>query len=316
MLILQTIIKRILVSVPILIGTTFVCCMILRIGPLDPVRTYLAASNLRTTQENIDLFTTKLGLDKPILTQYFEWIQKIFSGDFGHSFYSKAPILEELMPRVPVTLLLVAMAIIIAITVSIPLGTYSGLRSGGTFDKLFRFVTFLGAVTPQFLFAYLLIIIFSIHLKILPLQSNSSLLHFILPSVTLSLAMITMYSRLIRTSVLEAFQAPHVEYAYIRGIPERTIIIHHVLPRALRPVITAIGINIGKLFAGTVLVEQIFGMQGVGQYFIEALIHRDYPVIQAIILISALVVLIGNLISDIILVVMSPDVMYEEEGIQ
>ncbi|MGE8203408.1 ABC transporter permease [Heyndrickxia sp. NPDC080065] len=313
MFIIKTIFKRVLVSVPILIGTTFVCCIILRIGPLDPVRTYLSSSNLRTTQENIDLFTTKLGLDKSIFTQYFEWLRQIFSGHFGNSFYTDTPIIDELIARVPVTLLLVIIAIMIAITVSIPLGTYSALKNGGTFDKLFRFFTFLGAVMPQFLFAYLLIIIFSIHLKILPFQGNGSIIHFVLPSVTLSLAIITMYSRIIRTSVLEAFQAPYVEFAYIRGIPERTIIMHHVLPRALRPVITAIGINIGKLFAGTVLVEQIFGLPGVGQYFIEALIHRDYPVIQAIIFISALVVLFGNLLSDIILAIMSPDIMHEEE---
>nr|WP_125665764.1 nickel ABC transporter permease [Paenibacillus baekrokdamisoli] len=294
------ILKRLAMMVPILLGATFVSYLLLRLSPVDPARAYLSASNIVPTETTITAVRAQLGLDRPFWSQYGHWLWQLCHLDFGTSFFSKIPVSRELLTRLPITAALALLSLSVAIVISIPLGIASALRNNKWIDQVCRLLAYVGASVPQFWLAYLLIYFLSVKLDWFPLQGADSIMYYILPSCTLALALIATYSRLLRTGLLETLEEPFVRYARARGLKKAIIIGRHVLRHAIRPVITAAGMNLGKLFAGTVIVEQIFALPGMGGFFLEAVYHRDYPVIQSYILVMATVFIIGNLIADVL----------------
>ncbi|WP_037463519.1 nickel ABC transporter permease [Shimazuella kribbensis] len=298
--------KRLAMMVPVILGTTFVAFLLLRLTPVDPARAYLSVSNIIPTEETINLVRHQLGLDQPFWLQYVHWLWQLCHLNFGISFISKIPVSQELVVRLPVTATLAVLSLIIAILVSIPLGIASALHKNKFIDHCCRLLAFLGASLPQFLLAYLLIYFVSVKFDLFPLQGTETWQHFVLPSITLALGLIATYSRLLRNGLLESLEEPFVLYAKARGLGTVALMGRHVLRHAIRPVVTAAGMNLGKLFAGTVIVEQIFAMPGIGGYFLEAVYHRDYPVIQSFVLIMAIVFVLGNLIADVVQAYLDP----------
>ncbi|MBB6674678.1 ABC transporter permease subunit [Cohnella nanjingensis] len=292
--------------VPVLLGASFVSFLLLRLTPIDPAKAYLSVSNIVPNEETLRAVRTQLGLDVPFWHQYGVWLGQLIRLDLGTSFYSKLPVTSELAARLPVTATLAGASLMLALLVSIPIGIASALRKNKLTDHICRLLAFLGASMPQFWLAYLLIYFLSVKLDWFPLQGADAWFHYILPSVTLAFALIATYSRLLRAGLLESLEEPFVLYARARGLGTFAIVTRHVLRHAIRPVVTAAGMNLGKLFAGTVIVEQIFGMPGMGGFFLEAVFHRDYPVIQGYLFIMAFVFVMGNLAADLIQASLDP----------
>ncbi|GGD46806.1 nickel ABC transporter permease [Paenibacillus nasutitermitis] len=300
------ILKRFAAMVPVLLGATFVSFLLLHLSPVDPAKAYLSASGIIPTEDTLNAVRTQLGLDRPFWSQYGHWLWQIGSLDFGTSFFSKIPVSHELAARLPITITLALSSLAIAILVSIPLGIASALHKNLLLDHICRLLAFLGASLPQFWLAYLLIYFLSVKLDWFPLQGADSWQHYVLPSFTLAFALIATYSRLLRNGLLEAREEPFVMYAKARGLGSFVLVGRHMLRHAIRPVVTAAGMNLGKLFAGTVIVEQIFAMPGMGSFFLDSVFHRDYPVIQSFVFMMAVMFVVGNLAADMIQAYLDP----------
>ncbi|GLX66929.1 nickel ABC transporter permease subunit NikB [Paenibacillus glycanilyticus] len=293
-------------TVPVLLGASFVSFSLLRLTPIDPAKAYLTVSNVRPTDEAVSAIRSQLGLDRPFFSQFATWLGDLLHFNFGTSFYSKLPVTEELYNRLPITAALAISSLILAVAVSIPLGLASALQKDRFIDHVCRVLAFLGSSAPQFGVAYLLIYFLSVKWDMFPLQGADSWRNYVLPAITLSFSLIATYSRLLRAGLLKGLNEPFVLYAKARGMRTFAILTRHVLRHAIRPVITAAGMNLGKLFAGSVIVEQIFGMQGMGGFFLESVFRRDYPVIQGYILIMAFIFVFGNFIADVIQTMLDP----------
>ncbi|WP_239616515.1 nickel ABC transporter permease [Cohnella mopanensis] len=303
---LAYVLNRLAMMVPVIVGASFVCFLLLRASPVDPAKAYLSVSNIVPTEQAIAAVRAELGLDRSFWSQYGHWLWQLIHFDFGISFFSKLPVAKELAARLPITATLAVSSLFIAFVISIPLGIASALRKNRIIDHISRILAFLGASIPQFWLAYLLLYFLSVKLDWFPLQGADTWIHYVLPSFTLAFALIATYSRLLRAGLLESMEEPFVLYARARGLSTYKIIIHHVLRHAIKPVITAAGMNLGKLFAGAVIVEQIFSMPGMGGFFLESVYHRDYPVIQSYVLIMAIAFVVGNLAADVIQAYLDP----------
>ncbi|WP_409346099.1 nickel ABC transporter permease [Paenibacillus sp. MBLB4367] len=300
------VLKRMLTMVPILLGASFVSFLLLRLTPVDPAKAYLSVSNIVPTEETLNAVRAQLGLNRSFWSQYGHWLWQLCRLDFGTSFFSKLPVSRELAARLPITATLALLSLAFAIAISMLLGIASAVRKNRLLDHVSRLLAFLGASVPQFWLAYLLIYFLSVKLDWFPLQGADSWLHYALPSFTLAFALVATYSRLLRTGLLESLEESYVLYAKARGLGTFTVVGRHAIRHAIRPVVTAAGMNLGKLFAGTVIVEQIFAMPGMGGFFLESVYHRDYPVIQAYVFIMAIVFVVGNLAADVIQALLDP----------
>ncbi|HZG15825.1 MAG TPA: nickel ABC transporter permease subunit NikB [Candidatus Bathyarchaeia archaeon] len=298
--------KRILAVIPIVLFAIFITFVLIRISPVDPAEAYLTAAHIHPTEEVLAEKRKEFGLDQPLHVQYFQTVMKICRLDFGKSYLTNEPIIEEIKERIPATMQLAVSSIVLAVVISIPLGFLSAVYKNSLIDKFSRLLSFFGASIPQFWLGYLLIFFFSVKLDLFPVEGRGSWQHLVLPAVTLSLALIAIYTRLLRSSVLEQLQESYVLYARTRGLKERTIVAKHVLKIAITPVITGLGMNMGKLMTGTIIVEQVFSWPGFGRYFVEAIFNRDIPVIQSYVIFAACLFVVCNLIVDLVQMYMDP----------
>lgn len=300
------ILKRILTIIPIFLLGTFIIFGMINLSPVDPAEAYLTAAHIQPTDEILAQKRHEFGLDKPLLVQYVNSIVKILQFDFGTSYVTNKPVWEEVSSRMPATIQLTIGSLIIAILVSVPLGFLAGIKKNGIFDHFSRGISFLGASVPSFWLGYLLIFFFSVKLDLFPVEGIGSWKHLVLPSITLALPLIALYTRLLRASVLENLQESHVLFARARGLHEKVIMGKHVLRIAISPMITGLGMNLGKLMTGAIIVEAVFSWPGFGRYFIEAVFNRDVPVIQCYVLLAAGLFLISNLLVDLIQMYIDP----------
>ncbi|WP_134687216.1 nickel ABC transporter permease subunit NikB [Brevibacillus migulae] len=298
--------RRILAVIPIVLFAIFITFVLIRISPVDPAEAYLTAAHIQPTEEILAEKRKEFGLDQPLHIQYVQTVMKICRLDFGKSYLTNEPIIEEMTERIPATMQLAVSSIVLAIVISIPLGFLSAIYKNSLIDKCSRLLSFFGASIPQFWLGYLLIFFFSVKLDLFPVEGRGSWQHLVLPAVTLSLALIAIYTRLLRSSVLEQLQESYVLYARTRGLRERTIVAKHVLKIAITPVITGLGMNMGKLMTGTIIVEQVFSWPGFGRYFVEAIFNRDLPVIQSYVIFAACLFVVCNLIVDLVQLYMDP----------
>ncbi|AGK54393.1 nickel ABC transporter permease subunit NikB [Bacillus sp. 1NLA3E] len=300
------IVKRIVTIIPIFLLATLLTFGMINLSPVDPAEAYLTAAHIQPTDKVLAQKRHEFGLDQPLLVQYVNSVIKIGQFDFGLSYVTNKPVWEELSSRLPATIQLTIGSIIIAILVSIPLGFLAGIKKNSAIDHFSRFLSFLGASIPSFWLGYLLIFFFSVKLDLLPVEGIGTWKHLILPSVTLALPLIALYTRLLRASVLEILQEPYVLFARTRGIDEKIIMGKHILRIAISPMISGLGMNIGKLMTGAIIVEAVFSWPGFGRYFIEAIFNRDVPIIQCYVLLAASLFLICNLIVDLIQMYIDP----------
>ncbi|MEH7510088.1 nickel ABC transporter permease subunit NikB [Priestia megaterium] len=306
------ILKRIMSIIPVLLLAALFTTGMVHLSSVDPAEAYLTAAHIQQTDEILAQKRHEFGLDQPFLVQYANSILKICQLDFGISYVSNKPVWDEVIYRIPATIQLALASILIAVLISVPLGFLAGVKKGSAIDHFSRLLSFFGASIPTFWLGYILVFFFSVKLNLFPVEGIGTWQHLVLPSITLALPLIAMYTRLLRSSVLENLQEPYVLFARTRGLKEKTIMTKHVLRIAISPMITGLGMNLGKLLTGTIIVESVFSWPGFGRYFIEAIFNRDIPVIQCYVLIAAILFILSNLLVDIIQMYIDPRISRKE----
>lgn len=307
------ILRRVLLMIPILLGVTLITFIIVRSIPGDPVEVLLGADR-RSTPEQIEAIRRSYGLDQPLPVQYVKWLGHVVQGDLGQSLRTRRPLTQELQLRLPVTLQLTLFAGILASIPALLVGVLAALKRNSGIDYLATIVTLIGVSVPNFLLATLLVLLFSFKLKVLPPVGYQTfgddpiqnLRAMILPAISLGLPLAAVLMRITRSSVLEAMSQDHVRTARAKGLPRTRVLMRHVLPNAGIPILTIAGIQVANLLGGTVIVEQIFGLPGVGRYVYEAIANRDYPVVQSVTLVLAFLFVLVSLIVDVLYAVLDP----------
>ncbi|WEA46028.1 nickel ABC transporter permease subunit NikB [Priestia aryabhattai] len=306
------ILKRIMSIIPVFLLAALLTTGMVHLSSVDPAEAYLTAAHIQPTDEILAQKRHEFGLDQPFFIQYANSIMKICQLDFGISYVSNMPVWDEVIYRIPATIQLAIASILIAVFVSVPLGFLAGVKKGSAIDHFSRLISFFGASIPTFWLGYILVFFFSVKLNLFPVEGIGTWQHLVLPSITLALPLIAMYTRLLRASVLENLQQPYVLFARTRGLKEKTIMTKHVLRIAISPMITGLGMNLGKLLTGTIIVESVFSWPGFGRYFIEAIFNRDIPVIQCYVLIAASLFILSNLIVDVVQMYIDPRISRKE----
>ena len=284
----------------VLIGISFLTFILTYMAPGDPVRTMYAATGIMPSEEEMNQVREQMGLNDPVLVQYFRWLGGCLHGDFGTSYSFKKTVVELLLARLWPTLKLALVSMVIMLVVSVPLGMLSAVYKNKWIDYLVRGITFLGISIPNFWVGLLLMLVFCVIFKIFPvICSGGDLQSLILPAVTLAIAMSAKYTRQVRTAVLEELNQDYVTGARARGVKEWKILWCNVFPNSLLPLITMLGLSIGSLLGGTAVVEVIFSYPGLGNLAVSAITSYDYPVIQGYVLWVAIIYMVINLIVDL-----------------
>ena len=306
------IIKRILFAIPMLIAISFVAFVLINLMPSDPAEVALRVNEIIPTEESIMSMREQLGLNDPFFIRYFNWLGDCLRLDFGVSYTnSTRTVLDEILRCLPATINLALISLIIVIGVSIPVGILCAIYKDSLFDRAIRIFIFIGTAMPNYWLGLLLIYVFSLKFKLLPSNGATSFEHYILPAITLSMTYISTYVRLIRNSMLDNLKENYVFYAKARGLKNSVIVCKHVLKNSLQSCMTALGMSIVQLIAGTVVVENIFAIPGIGRLCISAIFNRDYPVIQAYILMMGVLFVFCNLAIDIIQCIIDPRLKQE-----
>lgn len=292
--------KRLLQMIIVLIGISFLTFLLTYLAPGDPVRTMYAATGIVPSEEVMNQTREEMGLTRPFLVQYGDWLFSCLRGDFGNSYSLKKPVLTLLGSRLWPTIKLSLASMILMLLVSIPFGMLAAVHKNKWIDYLVRSFTFLGVSVPNFWVGLLLISFFCVKLKWLSVVSaDTTFRNIILPAVTLAFAMFAKYTRQVRTAVLEELSQDYVTGARARGIREWKILWLNVFPNSLLPLITMLGLSIGSLLGGTAVVEVIFSYPGLGGLAVSAITSYDYPLVQGYVLWIALIYMVINLVVDI-----------------
>ena len=302
------VIKRILSAIPLLICISFVCFCFINLIPSDPAEVALRVRQVPViTEEAVQEVRSELGLDKPFFVRYVDWVVNCVQGDFGISYTNPSrTVSEELLRCMPATLELAGASFILVILLSIPIGFFCAVYKDSLFDKVMRAFIFMTTAMPAYWIGLLLMWCVSIKLDLLPTSGNNSLKHLILPALTVSLTYISTYIRLIRNNMLENMKKDYVLYANVRGLSQRLILTKHILRNSMQTCFVAIGMSIPQLIAGTIVVENVFAWPGLGTLCIESIFNRDYPIIQAYVLLIGTLFVIFNLIFDILQTIIDP----------
>lgn len=295
--------KRFLQLIPILFGITFITFAMMNTTTVDTVDKLLENTGSVVSQEVEDNMRSELGLDKPFLVQYGDWVLGIFKGDMGNSYVSGKAVFTTIISKLPNTFLLMASSILLTIIIAIPLGIIAAVFQNKFIDYIIRVLSFIGNSLPGFFLALLLILLFSVKLKWLPIIGSAGGTNFknlIMPTLTLSIAMICKYTRQVRAVVLEELNKDYVIAAYARGIGYKTVLFKSVFRCSVMTIITLLTLSIASLLGGTAIVETIFMWDGVGKLAIDSINMYDYPMIQAYVIWMAFIYVAINLISDIV----------------
>ena len=295
--------KRFLQLIPILFGITFITFAMMNTTAVDTVDKLLENTGSVVSQEVEESMRNELGLDKPFLVQYGQWLLGIFKGDMGNSYVSGKDVFSTIISKLPNTFLLMASSILLTVIISIPLGIIAAVFQNKFIDYIIRVLSFIGNSLPGFFLALLLILLFSVKLKWLPIiasAGSTNLKNLIMPTLTLSIAMICKYTRQVRAVVLEELNKDYVIAAYARGIGYKTVLFKSVFRCSVMTIITLLTLSIDSLLGGTAIVETIFMWDGVGKLAIDSINMYDYPMIQAYVIWMAFIYVAINLISDIV----------------
>ena len=293
-------VKRLLQLIPILFAITFLSYGMMRLAGSDVVEQKMENTSGTVTQEMIDAAREELGLDKPFIVQYFTWLGKLLRGDMGTSYVSNKPVFSTFVSKLPATLLLAAVSILLTVIVSIPLGIWSAVNQNKETDYVIRTASFIGNSLPNFFVSLLLMYVFAIRLNWFPVISRGvSLQSVALPSLTLAIAMSAKYLRQVRATVLDELSKDYVLGAKARGVKFSTTMMRSVMKASLVTIITLLTLSIGSLLGGTAIVESIFMWDGVGKMAVDAINMRDYPIIQAYVMWMAVIYVLVNLLTDL-----------------
>jgi len=292
----------------------------MRLLPGDPVLAFVSSSSIQSvTEEQLDQIRHEYGLDKKLPLQYFDWISGVFRGDFGKSILNKSPVLNEIVRRLPITLYIGGLAFVIATIIGIPAGVLCAVRRGSWIDSIVTTLSNIGITIPVFWLGILLIYVFALHFKWLPVMGFTSPFddfwkstrQLIMPVFCLALGPIAGNARQTRSSMLEVIHRDYVRTAWSKGLSERVIVMKHALKNGLMPVVTLSGMGVGTILGGSVLVEQVFNIPGMGRLAVTSVMNQDYPYVQAIALIMAISIVLSNLLVDISYGWLDPRVHYD-----
>ncbi|OCT12105.1 peptide ABC transporter permease [Paenibacillus pectinilyticus] len=290
------ILNRLIVSIPVILGSLTLVFLIIHWLPGDPAQ-MIAGDD--AAPERIDYLRHQLGLDQPLWQQYAVYLWDSVRGDFGHSFANSQPVIDRLLAQLPATLSLAALSTLFAIIVGFILGVLSAVYQNRVLDYIVRVISLLGVSMPKFWLGILLILVFSVHLQLLPAIGNGSFEQLILPSFALGVTGAGMLTRMVRNSVLEVIHEPFILTLRAKGLSEKIVLYKHVLRNALLPAVTILGLLVGEMLSGAVVTETVFSRQGLGKLVVDAINQKDIPVIQAAILITGLFNIVVNLMVDV-----------------
>lgn len=290
------VIKRILMMIPVLVGISFIVFSIISLTPGNPAKLILGE---RALQEDIDKLNQELGYNDPFLVKYASYLKDAFRGDFGTSYKTGVKVTHEIRERFPTTLLLAILVVIITVVVSIPAGVIAAVKKNSIFDGVSTVTSLLLNAMPSFWLGLLLILFFSLFLGLLPATGSESFSQFILPALTLSAGNIAQILKMTRSSMLEVVRQDYIRTAMAKGASEKRIIKRHALKNALIPVVTTIGVNFGYTLGGSVLIESVFGMTGLGTLLLRSIRTKDVPLVMGTVLFMSLAFSIVNLLVDI-----------------
>jgi peptide/nickel transport system permease protein len=312
---LTYVLRRLVATIPVMLIVAALVFLMLRLTPTDPAA-IIAGDN--ATSEQVADIRERLGLDRPILTQFFIWGSRTLQGDFGESFFFKKKVAELILDRLEPTLSLALVTILLAVLVAVPLGVLAAYRHGGWLDRIVMGFSVLGFSVPVFVIAYMLIYVFAIELNWLPVQGYQRiglgiggwLQRLILPALTLSVIYVALIARITRTSVLEVMNEDYIRTARAKGQTEGRVLIRHALANAAVPIVTVIGLGVALLIGGVVVTESVYTIPGLGRLTVDAVLARDYPTIQAVILLFSLAYVLINLAVDVAYTVLDPRIRY------
>jgi peptide/nickel transport system permease protein len=302
------IIRRLLIGIFVLWGAASLIFVIVRVAPGDPAQVLLGPD---ASQEQVQQVTAQLGLDRPMYEQYFGYLGDVAHFDFGDSQRLGRPAMDAVLDRLPATIDLTLAATIIAVVLGLTLGVIAGGRPGGRLDRIVSAATIGLQSFPTFWVGIMLILLFSLGLRLLPSSGVGTPAHLVLPAVTLSLPFIAIVARVTRSSVAESMDEQYVQTARSKGLTEPQVLLGHVLRNSLVPVVTVVGIHIGQLMGGVVIVENVFAWPGLGSLIVDAVANRDYAVVQAATLLIATVVMVLNLAADLVYTRLDPRIRVE-----
>ena len=303
-------------TVPVMVVVALFVFLLLRLSPGDPAA---VIAGDYATAEDVQKIREKLGLSEPIFVQFVTWLGSLIQGDLGTSIFSNKPVTELIGQRLEPTLMLALTTIIFSILVAVPLGTIAAFRAGSWIDRLVMLFSVGGFSVPVFVLGYILIYFFSITWRILPVQGYRSpfedgmlpfMQHIILPTLTLSVIYIALLARMTRASVMEVLEEDYIRTARAKGLSEVKILMQHALRNAAVPIVTVIGIGIALLIGGVVVTESVYNIPGLGRLVLDAVLARDYPIIQGLILFFSLIYVLLNLIIDLTYTLFDPRIKY------
>lgn len=331
---LGKLIERLLQLVPVLIGVSVIVFVMITLTPGDPVQIMIGDQAITPEQEAA--LRHDLGLDRPMYERFFLFLGNAVQGDFGQSFYHRRPVSEVIAERLPATIELSLVALIIALATSIPLGVLAAIRKNSIFDRIATVGSLLGVSLPGFWFGILLLMLFAVHLHLLPVAGRigydseiepithlllldtllrgrpdaflDALSHILLPAITLGLPMTAILMRVTRTSMLEVLRQDYVTFAEAKGLSRRKVLFRHALKNALIPTVSVAAIETGSLLGGNMIVETVFGWPGLGRLVVESIFLRNYPLVQAAVLFYAVTYVFLNFFADILYTVLNPRV--------
>lgn len=293
--------KRLLQLIPILLGITFLSFAMMSLAGSDVVTELYTNRGVEVSQEIIDVKRAELGLDRPLIVQYGSWLLSMLQGDMGRSYVTGAGVFTTFLSKLPATLMLTAVSIIMTVAISIPLGILSAVRQDKWVDLMLRFCSFLGNAMPNFFVGMVLMQILSIQLDLLPIISNGvNFNSATMPAMTLAISMSAKYMRQVRATVLEELNKDYVQGLKARGVRDSVILWKNVMKSSMLMIITLLALSIGNLLGGTAIIESIFMWDGVGKLAVDAINMRDYPIIQAYVVWMSIIYVVVNLITDIL----------------
>ena len=313
---LSYIAKRVLATIPVMLIVAVFVFLMLRLAPGDPAA--VIAGDYATT-EDIERIREQLGLNEPIPVQLAQWLGQLAKGDLGQSIFSKKPVLELIGQRIEPTMLLALTTIIFSVLIAVPLGTLAAWRAGSIVDRSVMMFSVGGFSVPVFVLGYILIYILAMQLKIMPVQGYRSpftdgigpfLHHITLPTLTLSVIFIALIARMTRASVIEVLEEDYIRTARAKGQSEFKILLRHALRNAAVPIVTVIGIGIALLIGGVVVTESVYNIPGLGRLVLDAVLARDYPIIQGLILFFSFLYIMINLVIDLSYTLFDPRIRY------
>ncbi|MFO1303394.1 MAG: ABC transporter permease [Burkholderiales bacterium] len=307
--------RRLLATIPVMAIVAVFVFALLRLTPGDPAA--IIAGSAATTQD-VESIRASLGLDRPIVAQFFVWIGHMLQGDFGESFFFKRSVASLIADRIEPTLMLSLTTIVLSVAIAVPLGVIAAARQGTWVDRIVMGFSVLGFSVPVFVIGYVLIYVFAIELQWLPVQGYQPLREglwgclerLVLPSLALSVIYVALIARITRTSVIEVLGEDYIRTARAKGLTDRAVLVRHALRNAAVPIVTVIGIGIALLIGGVVVTESVFSIPGLGRLTVDAVLARDYPTVQAVILLFSFVYVLVNLAIDLSYTALDPRIRY------